>query len=196
MVTLAEDVTFVIPHIPVREKFLNRALRSILRQTVLPLDIHVVTDVNHDGAAVTRNRGLESVTSGYVAFLDDDDYLMPWHLENCMQMIREEDADIVYPWFEVDNGADPLGMFGKPFDGDHLESANYIPVTVVAKTETLKSVGGFVNHPDSLIHGTPCEDWGCWLAVHRAGGKIVHLPERTWTWDHGSGNTSGRGDRW
>lgn len=189
-----EDVTVVIPHIPVRSVLLSRALRTVLSQTVLPLDLQVEVDTQHDGAAVTRNRGLDAVSSGYVAFLDDDDYLMPWHLEHCMQLLRETDADIVYPWFDVDNGTDPLGMFGKPFDPEHLKVSNYIPVTVVAKTATLKAVGGFTPYPDAAGH--PNEDWGCWLAVHNAGGKIVHLPERTWTWDHGSSNTSGRGDRW
>lgn len=196
LVTGYEHVTVVIPHIPVRTVLLKRALRSIMTQSVMPADIIVVTDVNHDGAAVTRNRGLDLVETDYVAFLDDDDYLYPNHIAECMSDICEWDADVVYPWFDVANGTDPLGMFGKPFDPEHLRQSNYIPVTVVAKTATLRDVGGFAPHPDSLVHGVPCEDWQCWLAVHNAGGKIIHAPERTWVWDHGTGNTSGRGNRW
>lgn len=196
MVTQHADVTVVIPHIPPRDVLLSRALGSVIHQTLLPQDVIVMTDVDHNGAAVTRNRGLDAVRTEYVAFLDDDDYLYSDHLEECMDWAYEWNADVVYPWFDVANGSDPLGMFGKPFDPDHLQRANYIPVTVVAKTQTLRDVGGFVPHPDSLIHGVPCEDWGCWLAVHRAGGTIMHVPHRTWVWDHGTGNTSGRGDRW
>lgn len=191
---LVEMVTVVIPHIPVRERLLKRAMRSVLNQYIMPLDIVVVTDVNHDGAAITRNRGLHLVDTEYVAFLDDDDYLHSDHIDECMSAIRDQNADVVYPWFDVVNGTDPLGMFDKPFDPEHLKTSNYIPITVVARTQTLKDVGGFTPHPDAAGH--PNEDWGCWLAVHNAGGKIVHVPEKTWVWDHATGNTSGRGDRW
>ena len=188
------SVTVVIPHIPVRTKYLSRALRSVLDQSVHPQDIIVVTDTDHAGAAATRNRGLDLVETEFVALLDDDDHFYLQHLEVCLEWIRRHDADIVYPWFDVIGGTDPLGMFGQLFDPEHLKVSNYIPVTVMAKTETLRSVGGFIPHPDALGH--PNEDWGCWLAVHDAGGKIVHVPERTWAWRHDSGNTSGRGDRW
>lgn len=194
MVTDFENVTVVVPHIPVRTRLLSRALGSIMAQTVLPADVIVIVDAHHEGAAATRNRGLELVKTDYVAFLDDDDWLYPQHIESCMWEIREWGADVVYPWFHVENGTDPLGMFGRPFDAQHLELSNYIPVTVVARTATLREVGGFTPYPDAAGH--PNEDWGCWLAVHRAGGKIMHLAERTWVWDHATGNTSGRGDRW
>lgn len=159
-----------------------------------PRGFILAIDEEHEGAAITRNAGLFSVETTYVAFLDDDDYFYPNHLEICLSALRTQEADIVYPWFDVKNGTDPLGMFGMPFDPDHLKVSNYIPVTVVAKTQTLQDVGGFTPHPDALEH--PCEDWGCWLKVHNAGGKIVHVPERTWAWDWGTGNTAGRGDRW
>lgn len=187
------NITVVIPHIPVRATFLTRALASVQAQTV-EARIIVVPDEKHDGAAITRNRGLMAVQTEFVAFLDDDDYLHPRHLEVCTNTLSMHSADVAYPWFEVINGTDPLGMFGKPFDPEHLQVSNYIPVTVVARTKMLQDVGGFTPHPDAAGH--PNEDWGCWLAVHNAGGKIVHVPECTWVWDHGSGNTSGRGDRW
>lgn len=192
MVTSHKDVTVVIPHIPKRAGYLKRALNSVIHQTELPMDVIVVTDVNHDGAAVTRNRGLKMVETEYVAFLDDDDYLYSDHIETCLY--EGYGADVIYPWFDVLHGTDPLGMFGKPFDAAHLEVSNFIPVTVIARTEMLRDVGGFTPHPDAAGH--PNEDWGCWLAVHRAGGVITHVPHRTWVWDHASGNTSGRGDRW
>lgn len=157
-------------------------------------DVIVVTDTEHRGAAATRNRGLDMVTTPYVAFLDDDDHLHSHHIRVCMEAMRDHDADVVYPWFDVVGGTDPLGMFGKPFDPEHLLVSNYIPVTVLARTEKLRDVGGFTPHPDALGH--PNEDWGCWLAVHHSGGKIVHVPQRSWVWRHDSSNTSGRGDRW
>ena len=191
--TLREGVTVVIPHIPVRETLLTHALESVRAQTI-EASVIVVTDENHDGAAITRNRGLFAVETEFVALLDDDDFMYPKHLETCLSALHEHDADVVYPWFDVIGGTDPLGMFGRPFDAEHLKVSNYIPITVVARTQTLRDVGGFIPHPDAAGH--PNEDWGCWLAVHNAGGKIVHVPERLWGWRHNSANTSGRGDRW
>lgn len=193
--TMSPGVTVVIPHIPIREQLLTRALESVRAQTI-EASVIVVTDENHEGAAITRNRGLFAVETEFVAMLDDDDYFYPNHLEVCLNALHEHGADLAYPWFDVIGGTDPLGMFGKPFDPEHLERSNYIPVTVVAKTKTLQDVGGFAPHPRFAGDGPPCEDWGCWLAVYNAGGKIVHVPEKTWGWDHATGNTSGRGDRW
>lgn len=192
------DTTVVIPHIntPLRNTLLQHTLDSIKSQTYQPYEIIVEEDITHAGAAITRNRGLDRVTTPLVSFIDDDDFMYPKHLEVCRDALLMHDADVVYPWFDVIGGTDPLGMFGRPFDPEHLERSNYIPVTVVAKTKTIQDVGGFAPHPRFAGDGSPCEDWGCWLAVHNAGGKIVHVPEKTWGWRHNSANTSGRGDRW
>lgn len=188
------DLTVVIPHIPVRHELLQRALHSVDTQTCSPREVIIATDDFHEGAAATRNAGLRAVTTKFVAFLDDDDWLYPRHLEVCLSALHAQGADIAYPWFDVAGGTDPLGMFGQPFDPEHLQISNYIPVTVVARTSVLQGVGGFTPHPDAAGH--PNEDWGCWLAVHNSGGRIVHVPERTWSWSHNTNNTSGRGDRW
>lgn len=190
------DITVVIPHIntPLRNVLLQHTLDSIKTQTYQPYAIIVEEDTTHAGAAATRNRGLSRVVTPLTSFIDDDDYMYPQHLEVCRKALWENDADIVYPWFDVIGGTDPLGMFGKPFDSEHLKVSNYIPITVVAKTRTLQDVGGFTPHPDT--GDNPCEDWHCWLKVHNAGGKIIHVPEKSWGWRHNSQNTSGRGDRW
>lgn len=190
------DITVVIPHIgtSLRNTLLQHTIASIHAQTYQPYAIIVEEDTTHAGAAITRNRGLDRVTTPLVSFIDDDDFMYPHHLKVCRDTLVEHDADVVYPWFDVIDGTDPLGMFGKAFDPEHLKISNYIPITVVAKTATLREVGGFIPHPDDAGH--PNEDWGCWLAVHNAGGKIVHVPERSWGWRHASQNTSGRGDRW
>lgn len=186
------DVTMVVPTIPPRTKMLRRALWSIMQQTHSPSGIVVVADREHDGAAVVRNRGLAMVDTEWVAFVDDDDQLLPHHLERLIACAANTDADLVYPWFEHPGWQDPLGRFGLPFDGEYLQTANYIPVTVLARTKAIRAAGGF----QPLAVDNPCEDWGCWLAMHQAGARIVHLPERTWVWNLHGGNTSGRSDRW
>lgn len=193
------DITVCIPTIPPRSGFLNRALSSVLDQTLKPVQTIVTSDVNREGPAALRNWMLEQVQTKYVAFLDDDDEMLPKHLELLHACAEINDADLVYPWFTVlqggvDTGADPLGRFGLPFDPARLDTANYIPVTVLARTEMIRSVGGFVNRAEPP--DTTCEDWGCWLRMRDAGATFVHLPERTWYWHWHGRNTSGRNDNW
>lgn len=198
MSALRPGVTVVIPSIPPRDKLLHRALDSVLTQRHTADAIVVEIDRDHAGAAATRNRGLAKVTTEWTAFLDDDDTLGPDHLAELMAYADGNPwADLVYPWFDVVNGFDPFPQFeGRGFDPAVLEHTNHIPVTVLARTDRIRRVGGFqpIGPP-----GNPCDDWGAWKAMLADGAQFAHLPQRTWSWhwhaDFG-GNTSGRGDAW
>src|SRR4030095_15635988 len=74
-------VTVVIPHIPTRVAELQRALASVWAQTHQPDDVVIATDNVRAGSATTRNRALHHVATNWIAFLDDDDELLPNHLE-------------------------------------------------------------------------------------------------------------------
>lgn len=197
-------ITVVIPSIPGRQDSLRRAMGSI-RETDVDVQGFVQIDQEGEGAAATRNRALEQVTTPLVAFLDDDDEFKPGHLAKCLAHMRETSADIVYPWFDLNYGGtirndkDPLFIngepaFGQQFNPEALSQNNYIPITVLAKTDMLKEVGGFPvpgspewPHPD-------CEDWGMWLRLREIEARFSHLPERTWQWNVHGKNTSGRAD--
>lgn len=187
------DIGVVIPVHParIRAGLLDRAVASVWAQTLPAAELHIPVDRRREGAAATRNRGLAAVRSEWVAFLDSDDEFLPHHLERLAACAVETGADMVYPWFETPGWSDPLGWFGRDFDPVAIRSANYVPVTVLVRTELLRSVGGFVNLHDGSERAT-CEDWGAWLALIDAGARIVHLPERTWRWHLHGGNTSGR----
>lgn len=199
-----EQITVIIPSIPGREESLQRAVRSI-READLEVLWIVQVDEEGEGAATTRNRALSEVNTPLVAFLDDDDEFKPGHLSKCLTHMLRTGADIVYPWFDINrigairNDLDPLYINGKPafghlFDPEALNRNNYIPVTVLARTDLLRQVGGFP------VPGSPewphkdCEDWGMWLRLRDAGARFSHLAERTWTWHWHPKNTSGRAD--
>jgi len=185
------SITVVIPTIEGREGLRRRAFESASArvQTLAPEKIAVVLDRRRNGAATTRNEALKWVDTDWVAFLDDDDELKPNHLRACARNAALTGADLVYPWFDCDD-EDKIGMFGVPFDPVLLRKRNYIPVTVLVRTELVRKVGGFRDHPDD--NGDPCEDWGLWLALLDAGAVFSHLPQRTWIWHNGAG-TRGRG---
>lgn len=197
-------VTVVIPTIRPRRHLLGRALDSVSRQTIMPhLAIEVVEDTEHAGAAVTRQRGLARVTTPWVAFLDDDDELMPNHLLDLFTHAIDHQADYAYSWFMIKDREgnehpewDPFpDSFGRPWDPD---SPVQTTITTLVRTELAQAVG-FDTVPDGemLPDGhRRGEDYRFTMGCQAAGGVISHLPARTWWWYHHGENTSGMPDRW
>lgn len=189
-------VTVLVTSFPPRTRspFLKRALESILNQTRLPDRITLEIDLSDEGARATRSRGLESVTTDYVAFLDDDDELLENHLASCIRHAIDTKSDVVYPGCKVIGPQgqvlphrEEYGRYGKAFDPELLRKKSYIPVTSLVKTDVAKSVGGF-----TYPKGSKYEDWGFYLKLLDAGAKFSHLQEVTWLWHHHGKNTSGR----
>jgi glycosyltransferase involved in cell wall biosynthesis len=190
-VLVRPGITVITPSIPPRRHLLAVAVASVAEQTLLP-DAHIVSiDHKAEGQVAIRNRAIEACDTEWIAFLDDDDRFLPNHLRALAMHQETTGADLVYPWFNVEGGTDPLGAFGKPFDPEGLESANYIPVTHLCRTELAKDVGGFPLCPEEW-HDEGCADWGFLLRLKHAGAKFAHLPEITWVWRHHAANTSGR----
>lgn len=187
------SVTVVIPHVPVpeRETKLQRAISSVQHQTQRADEILVCPDHNHDGPGATRTRGLANAKSDWVVYLDDDDWLHPEYIERCVAFAKAENADLVYPWFSVNGGTDPFPkFFGKPWDSS---DPHIFPVTYLVRKSIALQAGGFPTIAEmgdawaeqwngSTNRGG--EDWHALLRLIGLGAKIVHLPERLWTWDH------------
>ncbi len=194
---MTANVTVVIPTTPHRPRsFLVRAMRSVLDQTTLPAAVLVTLDREGLGPGPTRQRGLEVAATEYVAFLDDDDELLPRHLAACLRVAVETGADLVYPTCErvgpIRVEVDPFGALGHPFDPARLQAGNYIPVTVLARTEALRAAGGFSAAELAPRTGAnPCEDWGLWLRLLDAGGTFAPAHEVTWRYHVHGGNYAG-----
>lgn len=192
------QVTVVVPFHTQRETngYLSRALASIQRQTLPDVKVIAIRDDLKQGAAATRHAGLMQVDTPWVAFLDSDDEMDPDHLARLLFFAGGCGADYVYPWFRIGgSGADPFPQFfGKPWDDNEPHQTT---VTTLVKTELARSVGfihpdGGETFPDGNRAG---EDWHFTLGCMARRAKIVHLPDRTWTWHHHGANTSGLPDR-
>ena len=106
------SITVIIPTHN-RPEELRRAIRSVYQQTLLPDELIVVDDgsmppITRDifqgspgnlktillrnniplGASGARNRGIENATSGWIAFLDDDDEFLPDKIEVVSMAIK------------------------------------------------------------------------------------------------------------
>lgn len=184
------DVTVVITSVGrPRAELLVRALQSVQAQTLEPDSIVISIDTEHQGAAFCRQRGFEQVNTEFVAWLDDDDEFKPQHLQRLVETLREQDCDLVYPWYDVIHGSDPLTIEGRPWAADNM---GLFPVTYLVKAEAVRQAGGWTPNgwtPEASTHAG--EDWGLQCRMRDNGVEMYHLNERTWNWIHGTGNTSG-----
>lgn len=181
-------MTLVIPTIQPRRTMLTRAVLSAAAQKTQFVNIIIAVDSTRAGAGPTRTRGMRMVDTEWTAFLDDDDELYPRHVDTCLKAAEDHDADLVYPWFDVEGGTDPFPMFeGQPWDPDQ---PHMFPVTVLARTALLNETHGFP------LAGADGDDWPLWQELFALGAKIHHVNKRTWKWHHHGKNTSGLPNRW
>ena len=194
-----ETVTVVIPSIPPRRELLKRALNSVYVQTS-PVDaINVSYDIRKEGAWVNRWNGAQTVKTKWTAFLDDDDELLPNHIEHLLYCAEATQSDMVWGWFDVVGGIDPWPHYrGKQYDPSE---PHVVPITYMVKTELLLATPGF--SADPLNTGAwDVQDMPVLDALVANGAKLYADPATTWLWHHdsgssgGPGNTSGRPDRW
>lgn len=106
------------------EKFIKRAIYSVLIQSYEDFELIIVDDcstdntvkiiesfnddrikiVKHDvntGVGVARQTGLKYTTGDFVLFLDSDDYLKDDFIEMCVLLQKQENADIIYTSFSI-----------------------------------------------------------------------------------------------
>lgn len=165
---------------------LQRAITSVLAQTLQPAALIIVNDLERDGAGPTRRRLLAAVQTQWIAWLDSDDELMPEHLQKLYDVATHTDSVFVYSWF---HGNDPLGHFGLPFNPC---TPHHTTMTVLVRTDIAQEVG-FGNNAQGPFAN---EDWGFITGVAKLacerGLRMTHLPERTWWYHQGHGNSSGQ----
>lgn len=144
-----------------KEKYLDDAISSVLRQTRLPKEIIVVHDgcenpMHHVaattlilkenvGVAKARHKAFEQSTCPLILFLDADDVLSPDYLEKMATSIYLG-ADVTYPdlylWADVGSRLTITpDEITKGFVKNFKKVA--IPVTSMMKREVFERLGGF-----------------------------------------------------
>ncbi|GEM_PF-6108417 len=181
-------VSVIVPSFG-REEFLERAVNSVLKQTYQDFEVLVITtdDVKFSDprvrvlvpneklkVAAARNFGLREAKGEFIAYLDDDDFYLPFHLETLIS--ESTRGSFVYSlaarlW---EKGPNDLPLH---YDLPFTQDVDWFSLLFGGKFPTLtvlhrKSEERFDENLECM------EDWDYWLRVSKAGG-IRHIPEIT-----------------
>lgn len=165
------ECTLIMATVPGRELLLERALASAAGQGFAAIEVEL--DAAGEGPAAVRNRALERVRTPLVAVMDDDDVLLPGHLAvlagaleraggtvlahpACVLREEVDGEDLPLPDWWVQRWARP---FREGAAAGLLRRENWVPVTVVARTAALRSVGGY------SLRRSDAEDWSMLLEL-------------------------------
>lgn len=196
------DVTVCTATISTRKELLERAKQSVMKQTLKPFEHLIKEDVERLGQPAVLDDLIARSTTKYVAILDDDDELLPNHIELLYNKILETDADLVYPHFRYSNISDAghLERFrGLAWDNNH---PHQVPVTWIAKRDVILEVGGFSGdfNIDSYIvdnEGNRMgQDFNLIQKLAKANKYITNISDITWIYHVGHPSTLGMPLRW
>lgn len=147
-------VSIIIPVYKV-EKFLDECVASVAAQTYANLEILLVDDGSPDncpamcdawaardprirvihkpngGLSDARNTGIAGATGAYIYFADSDDTVAPTLVEDCLNAMREYDADLVMFQF------DTISENNKPLLSNYRHN-DFTEVQVLTPVEAIK----------------------------------------------------------
>jgi glycosyltransferase involved in cell wall biosynthesis len=199
---LIADVTVCTATIPPREHLLKRAFESVQNQTLKVKQHLIECDDKKEGHTIILDRLINTARTKYVAILDDDDELLPNHIELLYKKITQTKADLVYPHFRYSashDGGHLEKYKGQPWDNNH---PHQVPITWIAKRKTLLEVGGFSKAFDINSYEVDNEgnrmghDFHLIKKLAAANKYITNIPDVTWIYHVGHPSTLGMPNRW
>jgi glycosyltransferase involved in cell wall biosynthesis len=184
-------------------KYFREALESVLNQTLTPHEIIVINDGSPDtdqlerelqpyasqvhyikqenrGAAAARNVGVSAASGEFLAFLDADDKWSPTFLEEQIQFLKRNDADLVYADALLTGQSPAAGrtfMQVQPSRGEVTAEklltveVTVLTSTVLARKQAILEAGLF---DEALRRG---QDFDLWFRLAKRGARMVYQRE-------------------
>src|SRR6516225_1373328 len=192
------DISVIIPYYN-REEFIDDAVKSVLAQTLQPLEIIIVNDCSREssrrsldrygnvcrildlprnvGLAGSRNAGIREARGRFIALLDDDDIWLPEKLEVQRAYMEEHPACPALTSWVTAFFADKPDDLWVQFDRNPIRLSQAlnewywaVPSTLMIRTDALRAVGGF--NPSFR----ECEDREFMIRFCAAGYSIEGIP--------------------
>lgn len=180
-----------------RPELLKRAIQSVINQSYQSFEMIIVNDdpdtetksvvESFNDKRLTyiamggkfgcdtrpKNRGIQSSTGEYIAFLDDDSAYRPDHLQALVRALEtSKDVDVVYGdrWIYEGEKSISIGIFHE-FDPFLMMRRNYIDTSdVLIRREAIIAVGGFDEKYKKYV------DWNLWVRMMKAGYRFKRVP--------------------
>lgn len=168
------DVTVVTLTIPGREQLLARCIASVYAQTVKPYAHIILAESSRKDVGKMYNEAVKAVKTEWIHFLDDDNYLLPLHIEKLLSEMQHG-VDVVYSW-ELSKSRPRINFNDWSEDGicNYQDGQNAIDNSCAIRTSTFLTSGGF-----DEITKTP-KDWVLFTKLAHMGAKFRCIPEDTW----------------
>lgn len=166
------DVTVITPSLSWRGTKLARCIQSVANQET-PVAHHLIqVDLQEKGPVSVRNNLARNVTTEWIAFLDDDDTLLPHHFSR-HQALMVDGVDVIFSWCDIVHENGGRATMKSFFDRDKtIKGPNTLPITVTMRKLLLDKVGGFPNKR--------FEDWELWKLLAKERAVFRGIEEVTW----------------
>jgi len=164
---MVANVSVITATITGREALLERAISSVRNQTLMPSAHLQMLDSERRGGAIIKNRLIEFANTEWLMILDDDDTLLPNHIETLYA--RRDEADIIYSYAEGDN------RYNRPFTAEGLYADSIVAHTALFRKSMFEELGRF---PEALGY-----DWELWKKACAQGYRFLSIPVVTWHYD-------------
>lgn len=183
------------------DEYLEDAIVSVLSQRCQPSNIIVVDDahttdtarqiaakyqltytrINANHPLAAREHGCNLATSEFICFLDADDRLSTYYLQQAAITIEKENADLVYSDLEYFGDKNGTTAFPTNIPAKRIAQINFLHVGCVVRRRLLYSSNAF-DHPHNNSYQ---EDWALWRSVLKTKCHYVkqsqHYQARTHT---------------
>jgi hypothetical protein len=165
-------ITVITPSLHERSTHLQRSLKSVANQTLMPQDHLILVDRQRIGGWRPLNVLAKAVETEWTQILTDDDYLEPHHFENLWPLCAG--ADIVYS-SAIAIGKDPYTGYDAPFDPEVLRRVSIVSHVALVRTSLIRELDGWKNEPGY--------DWTFWVRALDAGARFAKYNGSTWVYD-------------
>lgn len=183
--------------------FLPRAIKSVLDQGFKDFELIIIDDASKDGTSKLvravmkrdkrvkyirhkknfgsdtrgKNEGLLASKGEYIAYLDDDNEWLPYHLEKLINKLdKNPKLDLVFGdmWIFDQDKPEWEGMQGitvPKFDAQFLLNRCYIDTSEVMHRRDLAfAVGGWDETLPKFV------DWNLWVRMAKWGARMQRVP--------------------
>jgi len=188
----SNDITVIIPSYNYSQ-FLDKAIESVVSQSLKPKRIIIIDDGSTDnsleiankyqkkgveiiskqneGVIATKNLGIKLSETTWTVFVDADDILDKKYLEKLYMLASRKHCDVVYTDMEYIGAKTGIHKSGS-FSYSRLLSGNFIHNSALISTTYLEQVGGYKSEMKDGY-----EDWELYISIAEVGAKFGYYPK-------------------